>query len=71
MFPGPGPSTEDLTLARLALSLEANHQARGTLLTTFPDPWSYEGQPPPTCATLRGKKIAYERRKEQVAKTGG
>lgn len=71
MFPGPGQCTERLTLAQLAPSLDANLQAQETLLSTCPDPWSWESRPPLTCASVRGKTIAHERGKEQVAKMRG
>ena len=61
MFPGPGQRTEGLTFEQQVPSSEANHQTQGNLLTTSPDPWSCEGQPPLTCVSVRGKKIAHER----------
>lgn len=63
--------TEDLALPRPAHSLQADHQAQSILLTTFLDPWSSEGQPPLTCRSAKGKKIACQREKKQVAKIWG
>lgn len=65
MLPGPGQRTEGLSVVWPALSLEASHQAPGTLLTTPPDPCSCEGQPPLTRARVRGQKTTHKRGKER------